>query len=254
MVDLIWISPFLDETDVEPILRDVFNGWQLGDGIFKAMDDLEIELPWSETSTIDSTILDIAYFGNHSGGKFCAPIVKLLLDDEGHVPSASREILAKILVTKYLTNWQHLWDLNTATYNPINNYDMHELRNLRTADSDARVESREGNETVNHGRTSTEMDYKYGLNTDTDNPRPSDRIDSTEGGDTSTDTESTSNSNRVAAGEEEEELHRAGNIGVTTTQKMIQEERELWLWNYFDQIFSDLDRELALMFHDSCRV
>ena len=46
----------------------------------------------------------------------------------------------------------------------------------------------------------------------------------------------------------------AGNIGVTTTQKLLQEERELWIWNFFDQVFNDLDRELALMFHDSCRV
>ena len=125
---------------------------------------------------------------------------------------------------------------------------------MRTADSMAEKDHAVGNDTTHHGRTQTEMDYKYGLNTETDNPKPSDKIHSTEGGSTSTDITNTNNRNRVDAGEEEETIHRAGNIGVTTTQKLIQEERDLWLWNFFDQVFNDIDRELALMFHDPCRV
>lgn len=54
--------------------------------------------------------------------------------------------------------------------------------------------------------------------------------------------------------EESEETHRSGNIGVTTTQKLIQEEREVWLWNYFEQVFNDVDSLLALQIHDPCRV
>jgi hypothetical protein len=64
----------------------------------------------------------------------------------------------------------------------------------------------------------------------------------------------TSDRNLAGAEDETEQVHRAGNIGVTTTQQMIQQERELWIWNYFDQVFTDLDNELALAFHDSCRV
>lgn len=37
------------------------------------------------------------------------------------------------------------------------------------------------------------------------------------------------------------ELTRVGNIGVTTTQQMIQSEIELWQWNYFKQVFDDID-------------
>ena len=55
-------------------------------------------------------------------------------------------------------------------------------------------------------------------------------------------------------GTEHEEIYRYGNIGVTTTQKLLQEERDLWIWNYFNEIFKDLDKELALAFHDPCRV
>lgn len=41
-------------------------------------------------------------------------------------------------------------------------------------------------------------------------------------------------------------LKRSGNIGVTTSQQMIQSERELWMWNYFDSVFSDIDTFLTI--------
>lgn len=253
MGELIWIRPYFDHPDPEPILRDVFTGWLSGDGLFSYLSAITT-LPWSEVETIDDATLDIAYFGNHSGGKFCAPIVKLVINEEGYVPVAARTVIAKILIAKYLPNWQHLWYTNEAVYSPIHNYDMTENRTLRTADSEAVKDVRSGSDSTDHGRTTDEMDYRYGLNTDTDNPKPSDKFYTEEGGNTTTTSESEDNRNKVGTGEEEEEIHRAGNIGVTTTQKLLQEERELWIWNFFDQVFSDIDRELALMFHDSCRV
>ena len=273
MSDLIYLNPFYGHPDPEPLLRDVFTGWNTGSGIFNVLSTVA-DMPWKDVDTIYETVLDISYFGNHSGGKFCSPLVKLVLDENGEVPATARTTIAKILISKYLKNWQHLWETNVVAYSPIHNYDMTENRVLRTADSEAEhiddahtgTNSTEYGkvDTTEHGRTNTEMDYRYGLNTDVEDPKPSDRIDSTEGGDTVTtlsgeDTETrdlldTRERNKVGAGEEEEEIHRAGNIGVTTTQKLLQEERELWIWNFFDQVFNDLDRELALMFHDSCRV
>lgn len=42
-------------------------------------------------------------------------------------------------------------------------------------------------------------------------------------------------------------LTRSGNIGVTTSQQMIESERALWLWNFFYKIvFPDVDRVLTL--------
>lgn len=40
-------------------------------------------------------------------------------------------------------------------------------------------------------------------------------------------------------------LRRHGNIGVTTSQQMIESERELWFWNFYDTVFSDLDKVLT---------
>lgn len=47
-------------------------------------------------------------------------------------------------------------------------------------------------------------------------------------------------------GKEIRQLTRKGNIGVTTSQQMIQSERDLWLWKFFEQVFKDIDSILTL--------
>lgn len=44
----------------------------------------------------------------------------------------------------------------------------------------------------------------------------------------------------------ERELNRSGNIGVTTTQQMMQSEIELWQWNFFKTVFDDIDKVCCL--------
>ena len=270
--------PFVySDSDPEPILRDVFSGWESGTGLFSFL-AAQTTMPWANAENVDNSVLDIAYFGNHSGGKFCAPLVKLLIDEDGVIPSAARVTIAKILISKYLSNWNHLWETNVVAYSPIHNYDMHEERDLATTDDN--VETTDGElsrtgteglthgmvESTQHGRTEDNVNYKYGLNTTEYQQNRSDENVSTEGGTTTTTDSGTDTTTRNLVdstdqtvtedneGTEHEETHRYGNIGVTTTQKLLQEERNLWLWNFFDEVFNDLDKELALAFHDPCRV
>lgn len=277
MNEFFWLSPFFDSSEPEPILRDAFSGWNTGNGIFDVLATVE-DMPWKNAEFIDNSVLDVAYFGNHSGGKFCSPLVKYTLNDDGEVPAAARTTIAKIIVSKYLINWQRLWNTNDVTYNPIHNYDMNEERNLAAQeDNTTSVDgtlARTGTdsmqhgmvETVAHGRTDETVTSRYGLNTVAGNVQPSDKIDSSEGGATTTtdsgtdvntknlldttDSDTVEDNNKT----EHEEIHRYGNVGVTTSQKMIADERQLWIWNYFEDIFRDLDKELALAFHDPCRV
>lgn len=266
-----------DYSEPEPILREVFDGWELGSGIFSVLATQGV-MPWAEDTNVDNSVLDIAYFGNHSGGKFCAPIVKLLINDDGVIPAAARITIAKILISKYLNNWNRLWETNVAVYSPIHNYDMNEERdlattadNVETTDADLYRTGTEGLthgmvESTQHGRTEDNIGYKYGLNTSQYLQNRSDENVSTEGGTTVTTDSGTDTTTRNLTdstdqtitedneGTEHEEIHRYGNIGVTTTQKLIQEERNLWIWNFFDEVFNDLDKELALAFHDPCRV
>ena len=46
------------------------------------------------------------------------------------------------------------------------------------------------------------------------------------------------------------EMTRSGNIGVTTSQQMIESQRDLWRWNFFhDVVFPDIDRVLTIQIY-----
>lgn len=294
------INPFLEEGSHEPVISEVFDEWFEGHGIFDKLMSLAI-MPWSEDSNVTSDILDLEYFGNRSGSKFCSPVVKYLLNDDGVLSELSREKIAKIIIAKYLTPWQRLWLTNEVSYSPINNYDVTETRNLERSNSETSIESGQTSseyssksstdvseiyeddfsstvdETVTHGKTNEQKHSKWGFNSG-ENPVPTDKMEYEEGGTTRTltgtqtaddsstttdsDTEtsgdtsasSTVNRNKAGADEEAETTHRIGNIGVTTNQKLITEERNLWVWNFFNQVFRDIDNEITLPIFDPCRV
>ena len=50
----------------------------------------------------------------------------------------------------------------------------------------------------------------------------------------------------TASGKDETELTRSGNIGVTTSQMMAQSSLELWKWNFFYDIFRDVDNVFTI--------
>lgn len=48
--------------------------------------------------------------------------------------------------------------------------------------------------------------------------------------------------------------NREGNIGQNTYQSLLSEEFELWKWNFWKQVFSDLDSFLVLSYFDPCSI
>lgn len=60
-----------------------------------------------------------------------------------------------------------------------------------------------------------------------------------------TETRNLADSN-TGSNSQERTLTRAGNIGVTTSQQMLQSERELWMWSFFNTVFEDIDKMLCL--------
>ena len=248
-----YINPFGRVATDVPILRDAFPDWASDEGIFDALADLTgVTLPWD--GVVDSVELNFDYFGNHSGGKFCAPAVMTLLDENREVPDAARTLLAKVIWAKFAEPWQHLWETNVVTYNPIHNYDMSDTRTLTRGETGIQSDVRSYNDTITHGRTSESKDYVYGMNTEAEGGKPSDRTFVEDGGTTEEEVSDNNVKNTAREGSEVETTRRSGNIGVTTTQQMLTSERLLWKWNYFDQIYRDIDSVLSLPIYDACRV
>lgn len=46
--------------------------------------------------------------------------------------------------------------------------------------------------------------------------------------------------------DERNHLTRSGNIGVTTTQQMLESDIELWRWNFFYEVFNDIDKVFTI--------
>lgn len=257
-------------------LKEAFPLWYMGDGIFDKIYE-QMEVPW-DSSLVDSNTLDLEYFGNYSGSRLCAPLVKFFLNDEEALTDTGREILAKIIAAKYAIPWSHLWDTYEIEYNPIHNYNMTEERELvreGTEEEDKDISgSLTSTDAINYGKTETTyhgmntetLTSKYGFNSQSDDPKPSDVVDYTEGGNTRVagsgsdvvniyDTNSTSeDTSKTSSIDEGETIHRLGNIGVTTTQRMIEDERSVWEWNFFNKVFRDINKVLTLPIMDPCQV
>ena len=50
----------------------------------------------------------------------------------------------------------------------------------------------------------------------------------------------------TTAGTSSRKLTRTGNIGTNTFQNLLQQERNIWMYNFFEQIFKDVDSVLTL--------
>ena len=219
------------------ILIEAFPKWKENKGIFEYFPDP----PWKDV--ISSVELNLEYFGNISGSKGISPLVSKMLTD-GILEDSSRQALALLISSKFKVNWMRLWNAEIAVYDPVHNYDMHE-EGTRTGNN--RNESQSTDET-HHGRSNTSRYSHYGFNSQSANP--SDEDVTTEGG--------TTNLNRNGSVDytinEGTTLHRYGNIGVTTNQQMIEAERSIRMWNYFNSVYKDIDSVLAIRIYDPCSV
>ena len=50
----------------------------------------------------------------------------------------------------------------------------------------------------------------------------------------------------TTAGASSRKLTRTGNIGTNTFQNLLQQERNLWIYNFFEQVFKDVDSVLTI--------
>lgn len=154
--------------------------------------------------------LDTEYLYLHSGEKTISPLLE----------KTSLDKVASIIVSKFGDKWNRLYDaFITSVYNPIENYSM--------------TESEKTNSKVKV--TSSGKSGTYGFNSD----------DSVPTGESSTETTSEGN-----ADDNRRELTRSGNIGVTTSQQMLQSELDLRKWNFTEMMYEDVDSICTLSIYD----
>ena len=165
---------------------------------------------------------------------------------------------------KELSIWTHLYETTQYEYNPIENYDRYEEgtedRTGNTAHSgrDSTTVSRAGggSDTVN----GTDQRGHWVAGFDAGTPTASDdglfkqtRDDDTASttttyGKTETGTDATTYGREIDSTESgSHELHVHGNIGVMSSQNMIQQERDIALFNVYDIIIESFKQRFCIM-------
>ena len=112
------------------------------------------------------------------------------------------------------TNQNNLWGFNSAESVP--------------SDMSDGTATNENTTTGNLSETETGTDTTDHTNTDTYNRSYTE---------TGTDT---------TAGTSSRKLTRTGNIGTNTFQNLLQQERNIWMYDFFEQVFKDVDSILTI--------
>ena len=223
-------------------LNEAFADYGINGGLFASIENL----PWSSVMTGSQT--DKLYFDAHSGERFSSGFITRRIGDDGYLPTKERIAISAMVYAMFKTQWTKLWETMNPDYEPLTNYQMTENETgnntyTRTPNITRNHTGTDVNEGTSHVNNQSNL---WGFNSGTS--VPSDMSD----GDTTVNTTNTRNltdtetGTDTAAGENTRRLTRTGNIGTNTFQNLIQQERNLWMYNFFEQVFKDVDSVLTI--------
>lgn len=223
-------------------LNEAFSDYETKGGLFSNIGNL----PWS--SIMEGTQMDVLYFDTHSGERFSSKIITKRVSDDGSLSSANRQVISTLVYAMFRNQWGRLWETMNPNYEPLTNYNMTEdetgnntyTRTPNITRKHTGTNNDEGSSTLNT------QNNLWGFNSESS--IPSDMQDGTNTANiTSTrDLTDTETGTDVTAGDNTRKLTRTGNIGTNTFQNLLQQERNLWMYNFFEQVFKDVDSVLTI--------
>lgn len=168
-------------------------------------------------SSDDADVLDLEYYINHSYDKYISLLTNKLYEDN---ETTYLSKLADVIILRFKDKWNKLWNaVVSSDYNPIENYSMIEDENVAS-----KITS-----------SSDNSNNIFGFNTTSD-----DGIEQNKG--------SISGTTEGLFDDNHRQLTRSGNIGVTTSQQMIESEIELRKWNFYQSMMNDIDAVMCLAY------
>lgn len=225
-------------------LKEITPAWLTDGGVFKALYSAHTDVAW--LAAYES--LDIEYYGNRSGDKRASPLLEALHEA---YPESALDKIAALLWNRYSTQWGKLWATADFEYKPLENYNMIEkatpdITRTRTPSLTEEVSRSTDITTATDSQNDSAI---FGFNSSTAQPQAnasgatSQRM--TGSSDTNRDIKSTSGT-EIETETGTRELTRSGNIGVTTSQQMMESEIDLWSkWDIVATIFRDVDKVMT---------
>lgn len=200
------------------------------------------EVPWNEDESITGALLDFEYLGNQSGDKIISPAVEKALSS-GVLSDTSFNTLCDVAWMMFNKRWARLWEILTAEFNPIENYSMTDTHTFEHG----KIETNSGTDTTRRTGTDTvthtgDNENEVSAFNSSDYEDAAKVIQNTTDLDTRNMNDALEHGHVITnSGVDTERTTRSGNIGVTTSQQMAQSSIDLWKWNYFYDIFRDID-------------
>ena len=200
------------------------------------------DVPGAEDTSITGELLDFEYIYNQSGDKIISPAVeKNLVMNE--LSTSDFNKLCDVVWMMYNKRWTRLWEILTAEFNPLENYNMTDVHTFEHG----HIETNSGTDTTN--RTGTDTVTHTGDNENEVSAFNSSAYqDSAKVTQNTTDLDTRNMADSLVhghvltnSGTDTERTTRSGNIGITTSQQMAESSLHLWKWNYFYDIFRDVD-------------
>lgn len=225
----------------------------------------KIDYQFPEIFDIDASQLDILFL-SHWSMRTAAPILNVIHTDEdtSMLTDAELTTLANMIKGIYKHRWDKLMAVAEMEYDPIHNYHDHLVESVEYSEdvdgsrSGSGTTSKNDTEThnMNNSGTSSNQDNVYGFNSSTavgeaNNSRNTSNLESG----TITDVQSGTSSNSETSsndttGERSREYTKTGNIGNISTQKLLNEEIDLWKYNFIHEIMRDVANFVSLPIYE----
>lgn len=209
----------------------------------------EFSPPWVEDTDVTHELLDFEYINNHSGRKIISPAVAKYIGTDGEITSEGFVYLCGVVYMMFGAKWARNWAVYTYEYNPGENYNMVEDSTL-TRDN---KQTHSGNDNVVQSGsigvsgTSSSEDEVSAFNSSTYQDAAKNTGSASNTTTYNNFTTQTQNGHVIDNDDDERNhLTRSGNIGVTTTQQMLESDIELWRWNFFYEVFNDIDKVFTI--------
>lgn len=230
------------------------------DNINTLLNNLKTIKPFSGISDTDISVLSTKIFTECYGkylSTFCENITTL------GVTENTMPIIANYISLSKKLQWEKIWNVTQLQYDPLYNVDAHEIvirtpdiTEINTDTYDKNIEYQKGteiNSTQNQTKDSENTSYFYGDNSDTQVPS---NKNITNSGTFSNNTKNTGSDNDKETGTikheyerkgtEKEETQRYGNIGVTSSQNLINQELDFWkMFDFYKIIIYDIVKILT---------
>jgi hypothetical protein len=244
-------------------IKEALNTYAIDGSIFQF-------LPLYGTATPQQ--MGLAYVLQHSGEKKAGALLTEFCGDDDHITTVGKQTIGGIISTMFKEQWDRIYEAMTMDYDPLENYNMTETgqdvdkmeygqettqyqQGARSA-SDV-YGSQSGTDTTGQQQVSTENEisafnsgsYQDDNKSDTTNGSRTDSFSREAHTDGHTENAYTDSETKTAQDDKttrDHALTRSGNIGVTTSQQMLESEYSVRAYRFYEKMFRDIDSVIAL--------